>query len=227
MSAAVLVLRPQPGAEETARRARALGLDAVVAPLFEIRPLAWRSPDPAGFDAIVVTSANAARHGGPALAAFAHLPCYAVGEATAAAAREAGLGGIRAGRADGDAVLRLMAADGIRRAFHPGGRERIALRHPDIRLVAAAVYGADPVERLPQRAEAALARGAIALLHSPRAAALFAKLAGGRGGIDIVAISEAAAEAAGPGWRSVAVAGQPRDEPLLELAVGLCQTGRR
>ncbi len=42
----LLVLRPQPGADETAARARALGLEPVVAPLFSVRPLHWTPPDP-------------------------------------------------------------------------------------------------------------------------------------------------------------------------------------
>ena len=58
----MLILRPQPGADETAARARTLGLEPVVAPLFTIRPLAWEPPDPAEFDAVLLTSANAARH---------------------------------------------------------------------------------------------------------------------------------------------------------------------
>ena len=57
----ILVLRPQPGADETAARARALGLELVVAPLFAVAPLAWTPPDPAGFDAVMLTSASAAR----------------------------------------------------------------------------------------------------------------------------------------------------------------------
>ena len=46
MTGRVLILRPQPGADETAERARALGLEAVVAPLFEVGPLAWTGPGP-------------------------------------------------------------------------------------------------------------------------------------------------------------------------------------
>ncbi len=81
----ILVLRPQPGADETAARARDLGLEPVVAPLFTVRPLAWTAPDPAAFDAVMLTSASAARQASEGLAPFKQLPCYAVGEATAAA----------------------------------------------------------------------------------------------------------------------------------------------
>ena len=48
----LLVLRPQPGADATAARAKALGLDAIVTPLFRIEPCAWDMPDGA-FDALL------------------------------------------------------------------------------------------------------------------------------------------------------------------------------
>ena len=85
----LLIVRPQPGADESAKRARALGLEPIVAPLFETRALDWIQPDPGDFDAILLTSANAARLGGDGLKPFLALPCYAVGERTAAAARAA------------------------------------------------------------------------------------------------------------------------------------------
>ena len=58
----VLVLRPEPGAAATVKRARARGLDAVAIPLFEIEPLAWEAPPAGGFDGLLLTSANAVRH---------------------------------------------------------------------------------------------------------------------------------------------------------------------
>ena len=220
-----LILRPQPGADETARRAKALGADAVVSPLFSVRPLDWTPPDPAGFDAVMLTSANAARHGGDGLTSFLALPCYALGEATAAAAREAGFAELRVGASDGAALLDLMHFDGVRRAFHPCGRDRTDLGPSEIELLDMPVYAAEAVRRLQPEAAAALGAGALVLLHSPRAAALFAQLfEGEREFVDLVAISTATASAAGTGWRSVAVAPQPRDEALLALAAGLSQT---
>jgi uroporphyrinogen-III synthase len=214
----VLVLRPQPGADETAARARALGLEVVVAPLFAVRPLAWRPPDPAGFDAIMLTSASAARQASGGLTPYKSLPCYAVGEATAAAAQEAGFADIRVGPDDGAALLLMMAEDGIKSAFHACGEDHLALGHPAISIARVPVYAAEVADRLPVAAE-----GALALLHSPRAAALFARLAGDRSRIVIAAISARTARAAGEGWRQVAVAPRPRDDALLELAAKLCQ----
>src|SRR3546814_5342631 len=84
----LLILRPEPGASMTAGRATALGLQPVCYPLFQVRPCVWDAPDPAEFDAIMLTSANALLHGGPQLDRFKHLPAFAVGEATGEADRK-------------------------------------------------------------------------------------------------------------------------------------------
>ena len=224
---ALLILRPQPGADETAARARALGLDPVVAPLFTVRPLLWAAPDPSEFDAVMLTSANAARHGGEALAALLGLPCYAVGEASAAAAREAGFADVRVGPEDGVALLMAMEADGIASALHLCGADHLSFEPAEIRIRRIPVYKAEANETLPPAAREALAGDAVALLHSPRAARLFASLVGDRARVWIAAISARTARAAGEGWKGVAIAPRPRDEALLELAAKLCQTDAR
>jgi len=220
----VLILRPEPGASATALRAKALGLDPISAPLFSVIPVAWTPPEGA-FDAVVITSANAARLGGAELASWRHLPCYAVGEASAIAAREAGFADIRIGPSDGEALVGIMAAGGIATAVHPCGIDRIPLATSQVRVVDVPVYASESVAELPDVAVEAIAGGALVLLHSPRAASHFASLAGERGAIRIAVISPAAARAAGGGWSAIHVAERPRDEALLELAVKLCQTG--
>lgn len=227
MTRPLLILRPEPGASETAARARRLGLEPVVAPLFAIRPLPWNPPDPRAFDAVLLTSANAARHAGAALAGFLGLPCWAVGEATAAAAREAGFADVRTGPSDGAAITQAALAAGVRHALHLHGREHVPLSRPGLIVEGRAVYAAEAVTSLPEAAR--IRAEAVALIHSPRAGALFAKLATERQGIALAAIGPAAAAAAGAGWAEVAVAAEPRDEALLELAVKLCnnlQPGR-
>jgi uroporphyrinogen-III synthase len=191
--------------------------------LFAIRTLEWHAPGPAGFDALLLTSANAARHGGAALRPFAALPCYAVGEVTAEAARAAGFADVRIGPGDGAAAAAAMAADGVRRALHPCGRDHVDFSHPRLFIERRGVYAADPVAALPPAASEAIAAGALVLIHSPRAGGLFASLVGERAGIGLAAISAAAAAAAGPGWRAKSTAAAPHDEALLELAAKLCQ----
>lgn len=224
----LLILRPPPGAGETAGRAASMGLDTVVAPLFEIRPLDWDAPDPSAFEAVLLTSANTARHGGAQLAAFAGLPCYAVGEATAAAAQEAGFSDIRTGARGAVAVADMLAADGISRALHLCGRDHIAIEHPRVALTRRCVYASEAADALPAEAVRALAGEAVVLLHSARAASRFGALvdkAGlARGRTSLAAISDAAAAAAGGSWKSVRVAAGPRDDALLELAATMCQT---
>ena len=218
----VLILRPEPGAAQTAARARALGLEAVTAPLFAVRPLEWEMPE-GPFDGVLLTSAHAARQGGAGLAGLLSLPCFAVGEATAAAARAAGFERAQSGSGDGAAAVEDMAAAGVGRALHLCGRDHLSLTHPRIAIERRAVYAAEPVETMPPAA-VALLPDALALLHSPRAAALFARLVEDRSAIRIAAISAAAAAAAGQGWAQVAVAARPRDQALLELAARLCKS---
>jgi uroporphyrinogen-III synthase len=218
VSGEVLVLRPEPGASATAARARALGLRVTVAPLFTVRPLDWAPPRDA--EAILLTSAHAARLAGPGLARLLGATCYAVGEATAAAARQAGFTDLRVGPGDGAAAVAMAKDDGVRRLLHLCGREHVPFAGVERRIV----YAADALDSLPEAAARALARGALALLHSPRAAARLAELVPDRGHIRLAAISAAAAQAAGGGWAGKALAAAPRDEALLELAARLCQT---
>lgn len=100
----VLVTRPEPGATMTARKLELMGLQPVKLPLQETRPLAVPpGAVPGGIAAVAVTSANAIRNAPNELvAALADLPCFTVGEATAAVARDGGFTDILQG--DGDAV---------------------------------------------------------------------------------------------------------------------------
>ncbi|HLZ79132.1 MAG TPA: uroporphyrinogen-III synthase, partial [Sphingomonas sp.] len=96
MTRPLLVLRPEPGASATVAAAHALGLEAIAVPLFTVRPVDWIIPERTP-EAVLMTSANAARMAGAALHSLAPLPLYAVGAATAAAARDAGFTRIVAG----------------------------------------------------------------------------------------------------------------------------------
>ena len=64
MSGFVLAVRPEPGLAATMAAGKAIGLNMIGYPLFEVRPLAWKCPDPTEFDALLIGSANAIRHGG-------------------------------------------------------------------------------------------------------------------------------------------------------------------
>ena len=196
---------------------------------FERRSLVpWTPPPPAEFAAVLLTSANAVRFAGEGLTPFRRLPCYAVGGPTAAAAQAAGFDDIRIGAGNGAELLTMMADDGVRQAFHPCGLDYVAIAHPAIALTRIPVYVSEAAGRLPVEATGAIERGAIALIHSARAGAVLRDLVGHlRSRLSIVAISPAAAAAAGDGWKAAAAAAVPRDPAMLELAAKLCQNAAR
>ncbi len=217
----LFLLRPEPGASATAERAERIGLVTVRAPLFAIAPLEWSAPDPAGFDGLLLTSANAVRFGGGELELLRGLPAHAVGEATAEAARSAGLTVATIGRGGVEALLAEVAPEA--RLLHLCGEHRSSTDGFDRRISALPTYLAEALAR--PRALAGLA-GNVAAIHSPRAGARLAELveAGDRGKIRIAAISEAAADACGAGWQQLEAAQSPDDDALLALAARLCQT---
>lgn len=213
----LLILRPEPGASASAERARGLGLDSQMCPLFAVQPIAWTPPDPTRFDALLLTSANALRHGGPGLVALASLPVIAVGEATAKAARAAGF--IVASVGTSGAKVLLEGLPGRQNLLHLAGEHHgrdHRLHHVEALNVYRAGAIADP--ELPDLA------GMVVAVHSPRAGARLAELAPDRSATTIAAISEAAAMACGAGWEAVESADRPSDSALLALAVRLCQS---
>lgn len=217
----VLVLRPEPGASETAARARALGLDALSVPLFQVEPVAWQVPEASGFDALLLTSAHAVRHAGEGLMQLRGLPVHAVGEATASAARDAGFDIASSGDSGVDRLLGSIEGDV--RLLHLSGADTKPPDAPKQEITKVVVYRAVPVDSPGLET----ARGAVALIHSPRAGRRFAELIADRSAVRIAAISEAAAEAAGEGWASVDTAERPTDEALLALAARLCNKSQR
>jgi uroporphyrinogen-III synthase len=170
----VWVTRAQPGAAATAERLRALGYEPLVDPLLDVRFIGDGPVDLSGVAVLAFTSANG-------VAAFARrsgerrIPVFAVGGATAAAARQAGF--VSVASADGDvaALARLMAT---RRPFsgevlHPGPAEPAgdligALAGLGVAARSLAVY--KTVARAPAAIATRMPDLAAVLLHSPKAA---------------------------------------------------------
>ena len=212
--ARVLVLRPEPGASTTVERARALRLDAIAHPLFEVSPVAWQAPELSSFDGLLLTSANALRHGGDGLEALRGLKAYAVGEATAGLAREAGFDIAATGEAG---VQRLLASiEPDLRLLHLCGAERQDAGEVRQTIVPIVAYRSIAVDA------GKLPKADVVLVHSARAGERLAELAQDRPGMAVAAISRGAADAVGDGWRAVEVADAPTDDALLALAARLC-----
>jgi len=212
----LLVLRPEPGASATVAKAREQGLDAVAVPLFEIEAIEWEAPEAGSFDGLLLTSANAVRHAGERLKDYRGLEAYAVGEATADAAREAGFGIASTGDSGVDRLLGSI--DSELKLLHLCGEDRRQPEGARQQITAVPVYRSKVVAS----PDLGATQGAVALIHSPRAARRFAELVENRGSIAIAAISDAAGQAAGEGWEKVETASDPTDAALLALAARLC-----
>lgn len=220
----LLVLRPKPGASTTAEKAAALDLAAVVVPLFHIQPLKWEPVDASSYDAVFITSSNTLKYCGKNIKSLHNIPTYCVGSATATAARTAGFVEIISGQSDADALAELAAAAGHRRMIWLAGTPSIPLSHPDLIIDVRTIYESAET-RLDAVELRSIRQPGVALLHSPRAAQRFARLVDHRAETDIVAISEKAAIAAGPGWASVQWPDSPSDDAMLALSAPLCRDG--
>lgn len=222
----VIVIRPEPGTAMTVAAARAMGLDARAFPLFAVRALPW-SPVPRGeIDAVLLGSANALRHGGPALGAYRGLPAYAVGDRTAQAARDAGLDVVRTGSGGLQSVLGNLAP-GHGRLLRLAGREHTILDVPaDRTVITREVYASESLP-LPAGLAETLEEPAVVLLHSAEAAGHFAaecdRIGIGRARIALACIGPRVAGRAGPGWAALRSAALPNDTALLAMALEICQ----
>lgn len=237
----ILITRPVEDSKPLAARLRAMGIDSLTEPLMAIRVLADAPLELDGVQAILATSANGVR-------AFAQrnsrrdIPLYAVGDATARAARAAGFARVES--ADGDVVA--LAAR-VRDRLDPN---RGALLHVAGSVVAkdlsvllkqdgfvcrrAVLYEAVPVESLSLASVRAIRAGRIAgiLLFSPRTADVFVRLARRArlmracGALTLFALSPAVARKAAPiRWRDRCVAAEPTQAALLDTLRMWCASG--
>lgn len=229
----LLVTRPQPDADALAARLEALGVEAVIAPLMTVAPVPGAAADLDGVQALIFTSANGVR-------AFAHispertLPVFAVGDATAAAAHDAGFRTVASAGGDVEDLARLVRGrlDPAKGAlFHAAGRDvagdlKGALESAGFTLRRAVLYRAETVARLPEPAARALGELLLdgVLLFSPRTAASFVSLVAAAGltsalaDITAYCLSGAVAAAAQDAhWGSISIAPRPELDALLEV----------
>lgn len=227
MTPKLLILRPLDGALQTERRAKDLGLSAVVDPLFTIESINWSGPVAADFDALLLTSANALRFGGAQLEAYQSLPVLAVGAKTAEAATVAGFQVEKIGETDARDLLHELGDAPYRNILWLAGEQHNELSSDDRHLEIVPVYRSKAIA-LGNEAITCLDEVSIILLHSTRAARHFLseldRLRLPRTIHHVLAFSEKVAEAAGQGWNSVQTADHPDDDALLSLASTLCRS---
>lgn len=224
MKRPIFAIRPEPGCSATVRVGGLLGLAIEGRPLFEIRPCEWDPPPPEEIDGLLLGSANAVRHAGPALELFRDKPTHAVGTATARAAEAAGLTVATVGK---HGLQRLLDSLPPPLALlRLAGVDRVPLTRPlGVSLTARTVYKSVPLPLLDDLA-ARLRNGGIVLLHSANAARHFAaeidRLGVEREAISLIVLGPRIAQAAGAKWRSVHAAPLPSEAALLALARDMC-----
>lgn len=218
----MLIVRPEPGASATAHAATAAGMTALLCPLFEVAPVEWTAPDPAQFDAVLLTSANAARHGGGGLARYHALPAYCVGAKTAAAATKAGFSLVHTHGPNVAAILPYIATQKHQSVLHLCGKDTRPLPPTMLHVSRIPIYES---RAIPADPAALITPDVGILVHSPRAGARLNQLIpqNKRGHAHIIAISDTAAQACGGGWRSARHASSPDDTAMLALAFQMWQ----
>lgn len=233
----VLVTRPKEDADGFTAALAARGHRASIDPMLVVRHLEGPPLDLAGAQALVMTSANGIR-AFAARDADRTLPVYAVGDATARAARAAGFQNVTNASGDVDALATLVA-----RALDPARGWVLHAAATDLAgdlggtLTKAGfdyrreiLYETLSATALKAETVAAFRSGAIdaVALFSPRTAATFAGLAVAAGiertlaTVRAACLSQAVARAVGGlPWAAVAVAARPDQDSLLAVLDGL------
>lgn len=230
---ALLLTRPEAEQARSIAAAEAAGFEAVSAPLLQIRPVEWSLPTELP-DALLFTSARAPEIAAMQLAAMqlkgkggmsGKPRAYAVGRNTAEAAQRAGFEVLATGDGNGTAIAERARADGNRRLLHLAGETVSKIEAgAGLKIERVTIYTAQPAGALPEAVELRLREGRIfaVLVFSARTARIFSQLSEDacidRSAMGLVALSEAVAEAAGQGWRAIAVAGHPRLDAAMAAA---------
>jgi len=183
----LLLTRPEPASRRFAAALAGLGLEVVISPVLEIRPVPHDGGRLAAARGLVFTSVNAV----PAAGAGRGRPAVCVGPATARAARAAGFD---VTEGPGDAARMLPLLQGLGEGWlHPHGAH-VARTLPVPGMV---VYDQLPAPlNAPARAALAGAAPVILPLFSPRSSRLLAgQAAGARAPLWLAPISAAAQRA--------------------------------
>ena len=229
----VLVTRPHEDASPLVAKLAALGVDAIAAPLLDIKIIAGDSLNMDGVQAVLFTSANGVR-AFVARCSGRDVPALCVGDATGREAHAAGFTHIKSAGGDVAALAALVAAECDPAAgalLHPAGSKVAGdlagrLQGAGFTYRREIMYEAIKAEALPQAAHVALAAGRVdgVLLYSPRTGTAFAALVSGAGlgntlgRVTAYCLSPAVAQQVQDlPWAAVKVAASPDQDALLAL----------
>jgi len=220
----LLIIRPQPGADATAHRLRAAGHAPILMPLFSIEHLPVQRISADGYDAILLTSGNAARAAVAFLTQDHTKPIYAVGSATASALHNLSVPVAKTGSEGFEALVRVVVADGHQRLLWLAGEDHSTIPHiDDARIDIEIVYRSATVS-MPDDFVRQVTESDAVVLHSSRAARHFAELCAITGlscaDVTLATFSNAIAKAAGENWGAMIIADAPNDAALLKAIQG-------
>ena len=176
----VLITRPEPGAARTLKLLVKQGIEATSIPLTEIHPMPFECPV-GDFDALIITSQNAIRHGASLLEKFMAKPVFAVGKRTTEYLQRHT---ISAWAETADELLPKITAQPPRHILYVCGQTRrpeleLGLKAAAIQIEAVEVYSAAPAKNAPEKLRAFFesqktAQGDfIVLFHAPSAVDAF------------------------------------------------------
>ncbi len=228
----LMITRPLEDAEPLAKELSDLGIESIVEPLLDIAIFDSRTPDLSGVQALLLTSANGVR-------AFSRicdnrqLPVYAVGDASARAARDAGFDKIESASGDVDALAELVLSklnpdDGA--LLHIAGTKIAGdlggcLSDADYDYRRLQLYHAARAATLSDEGLNAIRGGLVdgVILYSPRTAKSFVELMKKAGAVEYsdrmtaFCLSQAVAiKAGGLNWDQVVVADSPNQSALIK-----------
>jgi uroporphyrinogen-III synthase len=231
----ILVTRPEPDGERTAQKLRARGCDVLLGPVLRIKLLDKAELGEGPWDAVAMTSANAAhaleRHS--RRLEMTRLPALTVGRRTAEAARAVGFSDIASADGNEQALAHLIGARLMRgnKILYLAGEDRagdlaMTVAPHGVRVETVVVYRAVAADRLPEEAAAALRAGEVnGVVHfSRRSVVIYLDCARVAGVLDRAlkpfhyCLSNAVAEPLiAAGAKQIAIAKSPEENALLDL----------
>ena len=226
----ILTTRPESDSLKDVAYLKDKGFEAISSPLLTIRALGAELPSIKDFDSVVLTSQHAASliKDKDVLA----LPCFAVGEATAQAASEAGFKSIISGESNARDLTEIIKKNPFKRLLWLSGQDisydiKAGLEADKIVCERYPLYKAELVDDFTPEALTALKAGDVGavLIHSARTGEQFKKLIeryhlrSVQRNMTYIAISEEVARLYGADWGNVKVAIAPKREAMLAEAM--------
>ncbi len=239
MNKKVLITRPEADSVILAEQVRAMGAEAVIAPMMTIRVLDTDLPDLQKYDALAFTSANGVQAFAGKSDVRTH-KCFCVGGETAARARAEGFTNIYEAGGKAESLADLIIAKRPKRVLYCAPEHKAypfldRLREGGVLCEEVVLYVAEPRMHIPDNIKAMMAQNDIdfALFFSKRTAQIFMDLVEREGctpalkSIKALCLSDSVVQSAQAGlWARTYVSGKPDSGSMLLLLEQILKDGR-